>query len=280
MNTFAHLSIDVLTDLAHETSPVNAQAQAHLGDCQQCANTLAQLRHVIGVMRSDRTEEVPSHVIQRAERLLRQRRPIPTPERQPSLPQRILAVLRFDSFQQPAFGLRSGKPIARQLLFSAGDSDIDLRIAPSNGDWQITGQVLGPTAGGQATLIGSQIEGEFGPLVTLRVAVGSGTAFLVAQLTDVTVFHWYRRRSWWRAPFISTLIGSSLDTILFFTIAFSAQLTFFGPQETAAAAWASEVIPFLGFGKPVPLWISLAVADWCVKIGLAVFAGWFLSRAL
>jgi hypothetical protein len=158
MNTFAHLSIDVLTDLAHETSPVNAQAQAHLGDCQQCANTLAQLRHVIGVMRSDRTEEVPSHVIQRAERLLRQRRPIPTPERQPSLPQRILAVLRFDSFQQPAFGLRSGKPIARQLLFSAGDSDIDLRIAPSNGDWQITGQVLGPTAGGQATLIGSQIE--------------------------------------------------------------------------------------------------------------------------
>lgn len=158
MNTIAHLSLDVLTDLAQQTATDNAQAQAHLGDCQQCATTLAQLRHVIGVMLSDRTEEAPSHVVRRAERLLRQRRPIPTPSRQPSLPERILAVLRFDSFQQPAFGLRSGKPVARQLLFSAGNSDIDLRIAPTSGDWQITGQVLGPTAGGHATLIGSQFE--------------------------------------------------------------------------------------------------------------------------
>ncbi|MCB1333536.1 MAG: queuosine precursor transporter, partial [Roseivivax sp.] len=76
------------------------------------------------------------------------------------------------------------------------------------------------------SLIGSQImlqgDGYTYAAVPLRVAVGSGIAFLAAQMTDVTVFDRFRGGQWWRAPLISTLIGSALDTALFFTIAFSA----------------------------------------------------------
>ena len=69
------------------------------------------------------------------------------------------------------------------------------------------------------SFVGSQIEGPFGPLVSLRVAIGSGTAFLVGQLLDVAVFNRLRRGSWWRAPFAASVMGSVIDTAIFFTIA-------------------------------------------------------------
>ena len=73
------------------------------------------------------------------------------------------------------------------------------------------------------SLVGTQLTGEFGPLVTFRVAVGSGIAFLTAQLLDVSIFSMLRNNTWWKAPLVSTLVGSSVDTALFFSIAFSAQ---------------------------------------------------------
>ncbi len=118
------------------------------------------------------------------------------------------------------------------------------------------------------SLIGTQIMGEFGPLVTLRIAIGSGIAFLTAQLLDVSIFDRLRKGNWWTAPLASTLIGSTVDTALFFTIAFSATLTFVEPANDVS--WAGEVLPLLGFGPMVPLWVSLAVADWGVKLTLAV----------
>ena len=60
----------------------------------------------------------------------------------------------------------------------------------------------------------------FKDLISIRVAVGSGTAFLVAQLLDVQIFDKLRNRSWFVAPFFSSLIGSLVDTFLFFFIAF------------------------------------------------------------
>ncbi len=120
------------------------------------------------------------------------------------------------------------------------------------------------------SLIGTQIMGEFGPLVTFRIAVGSGIAFLTAQLLDVGIFSALRRGAWWRAPLVSTIVGSSVDTILFFSIAFSASLSFVDP--TTDVAWANEALPLLGFGPVVPLWVSLAVADWGVKLSLALIA--------
>jgi uncharacterized PurR-regulated membrane protein YhhQ (DUF165 family) len=107
---------------------------------------------------------------------------------------------------------------------------------------------------------------------TLRIATGSGLAFLTAQLLDVAVFDRLRRGTWWRAPLVSTVIGSALDTAIFFTVAFWAGLTLFGPAETEAAAWASDPVPLLGLGPVLPLWISLALADWCVTLGLAAAA--------
>ncbi|MFM2390730.1 MAG: hypothetical protein RLZZ437_2285 [Pseudomonadota bacterium] len=120
------------------------------------------------------------------------------------------------------------------------------------------------------SLIGTQITGEFGPFVTLRVALGSATAFLIAQLMDVTVFDWLRRRAWWQAPLFSTLIGASLDTAIFFTIAFSAALTFLEPGNDTS--WATGAVPLLGLGPEAPLWVSLALADWGVKLMLAIVA--------
>lgn len=121
-----------------------------------------------------------------------------------------------------------------------------------------------------SSLIGTQIMGEFGPLVTLRIAMGSGIAFLTAQLLDVAVFDRMREGAWWRAPLVSTLVGSSVDTALFFTIAFSASLSFLEPANDVS--WAGEALPFLGLGPVVPLWVSLAVADWGVKLALALIA--------
>ncbi len=120
------------------------------------------------------------------------------------------------------------------------------------------------------SLIGTQIIGPFGPLVTFRVAIGSGLAFLTAQLLDVAVFSALRRRPWWQAPLASTLIGSSLDTLLFFSIAFSARLSWIDPETDVA--WANEPLPLLGAGPVVPLWVSLALADWMVKLSLALIA--------
>jgi len=107
---------------------------------------------------------------------------------------------------------------------------------------------------------------------TLRIAVGSGTAFLVAQSLDILVFDRLRRAAWWKAPLVSTLVGSAVDTALFFSIAFAASLTLFGPAETAAAAWASDPVPLLGLGPVLPFWVSLGVADWLVKLVLAALA--------
>jgi uncharacterized integral membrane protein (TIGR00697 family) len=120
------------------------------------------------------------------------------------------------------------------------------------------------------SLIGTQIQGEFGPLVTLRIALGSGIAFLTAQLLDVSIFDKMRNGAWWRAPLASTLIGASVDTALFFSIAFSATLSFIEPANDVS--WAGEMLPLLGAGPVAPLWVSLAVADWMVKIALALLA--------
>ena len=127
--------------------------------------------------------------------------------------------------------------------------------------------LVGFATGIVCSFIGTQVQGEFGPLVTLRVALGSGTAFLAAQLLDITVFNRFRRGLWWKAPLISPVISSTLDTAIFFTIAFSAALTFLEPGVDLS--WATQPTPLLGLGPEAPFWVSLAVGDWLVKLLLA-----------
>ncbi|WP_420569159.1 queuosine precursor transporter [Thalassovita sp.] len=134
--------------------------------------------------------------------------------------------------------------------------------------------VAGFVVGVICSLIGTQImlqgDGYTYPAVTLRIAIGSGLAFLTAQLVDISVFNRLREGRWWRAPLASTLVGSSLDTAIFFTIAFSAGLT--GLEPGNDVSWANEALPLLGAGPVVPLWVSLGVADWLVKLSLALVA--------
>ncbi|MDO6584117.1 queuosine precursor transporter [Salipiger sp. 1_MG-2023] len=124
------------------------------------------------------------------------------------------------------------------------------------------------------SLIGTQImltgDGYTYPAVTLRIAIGSGLAFLTAQLMDVAIFDRLRDGAWWRAPLASTLVGSALDTALFFGIAFSGAFGFVEPGNDVS--WAQETLPLLGVGPIVPLWVSLGTADWLVKLALAVIA--------
>ncbi|MGR3756289.1 MAG: queuosine precursor transporter [Tranquillimonas sp.] len=129
---------------------------------------------------------------------------------------------------------------------------------------------VGFLVGVASSLVGTQIAGEFGPLVTWRIALGSGTAFLIAQLTDIAVFHRLKGGAWWRAPLVSSIVGSALDTAIFFSVAFSAALVFLEPGNDVS--WATEPLPLLGLGPVVPLWVSLATADWIVKLSLAAVA--------
>ena len=80
-------------------------------------------------------------------------------------------------------------------------------------------------------------------LISIRIAIGSGAAFLVAQLLDVQVFDKLRKKKWFIAPLVSSFVGSTVDTMLFFSISF--------------------------YGTEIP-WISLSIGDLSVKIFVAL----------
>ena len=118
------------------------------------------------------------------------------------------------------------------------------------------------------SLIGTQIAGEFGPLVTIRIALGSGTAYLVAQLLDLLIFEQLRSFTWWKAPLVSSVVGSTVDTFLFFSIAFSSMFVFLEPGNDVG--WANLGVNLLGYGPICPYWVSLATADLLVKFSIAL----------
>ncbi len=100
-------------------------------------------------------------------------------------------------------------------------------------------------------------------LATPRIAIASGTAFLLAQLLDVSIFDKLRHGTWWHAPLVSSLLGSTLDTIIFFTLAFAPGFAFLGANDEFAIAAA----PLLGiFSSEFPRWVSWAIGDYGVKI--------------
>ena len=84
---------------------------------------------------------------------------------------------------------------------------------------------------------------DFADLISIRIAIGSGTAFLVAQLLDVQIFDKLRKKKWFIAPLTSSIIGSTVDTFLFFSISF--------------------------YATGIP-WITLGLGDLSVKIIVAL----------
>ena len=83
----------------------------------------------------------------------------------------------------------------------------------------------------------------FADLISVRIAIGSGTAFLVAQLLDVKIFDQLREKKWFVAPLTSSFVGSTVDTFLFFSISF--------------------------YGTGIP-WLTLSLGDLAVKIFVAL----------
>ena len=84
---------------------------------------------------------------------------------------------------------------------------------------------------------------DFADLISIRIAIGSGAAFLTAQLIDVQIFDNLRKKKWFIAPLTSSMIGSTVDTFLFFSISF--------------------------YGTSIP-WFTLALGDLGVKIFVAM----------
>jgi queuosine precursor transporter len=135
----------------------------------------------------------------------------------------------------------------------------------------LTNRTLGPTRARQVVVSGFTVAVVLSVwLATPRIAMASGLAFLLAQLPDVSIFDRLRRGAWWQAPLISSVIGSVIDTVLFFGIAFAPAFAgidaLFGTQDGSLGFPA----PFLGVGGEVELWVSLAAGDFCVKMLVAL----------
>lgn len=108
----------------------------------------------------------------------------------------------------------------------------------------LTNRALGPQRARRVVYVGFAIAVVLSVyLATPRIAVASGTAFLLAQVTDIFIFNRLRRLAWWRAPLISSTVASALDTALFFSLAFAAT------------------------GLP---WVTWALGDYAVKVGVAL----------
>jgi hypothetical protein len=145
MNLFRyHYSLERLADYTEDRLPVEAQARVaiHLAFCRHCSSQVTGLKRLIGSMRRDAAQDAPRPVVQRAIQLF-------PPENAGRLPasglrNRVLAVVQFDNQNMaPAFGVRSGRAEARQILYRAGSHEIDLRIEPGGQAWVVTGQVFG-----------------------------------------------------------------------------------------------------------------------------------------
>lgn len=154
---FNHLPFAELADLAEGrlSSDESAASLEHVAACSRCSAKLVRLEQVVGLMRTDTAEDAPPALVSRAINLFRSRAAAVSSE--PSLVRRIMAALSFDSLQMsPAYGVRSGQEGARQLLYNAGENDLDLRVTPSGETWIVSGQVLGAQcAGGQIELQGA-----------------------------------------------------------------------------------------------------------------------------
>jgi uncharacterized PurR-regulated membrane protein YhhQ (DUF165 family) len=107
-------------------------------------------------------------------------------------------------------------------------------------------------------------------LSTPRIAIASATAFLIGQLLDIAVFSRLRNRFWLVPPLGASLLGSLLDTALFFSIAFAPAFSFIDQFFGASDSSLGMAAPWLGLGAPVPLWLSLASGDFSVKFFAAL----------
>lgn len=134
----------------------------------------------------------------------------------------------------------------------------------------LTNRTLGPSRARLVVVCGFAVAVVLSVwLATPRIAIASGTAFLVAQFLDISIFDRLRRSAWWHAPLFSSLVSSGLDTAIFFSLAFAPAFAGIDAMAGMADGSLGFGAPLLGVGAEVPLWVSLAVGDFLVKLMLA-----------
>jgi hypothetical protein len=133
-----------------------------------------------------------------------------------------------------------------------------------------TNRLLGPRIARRVVYLGFALAVVLSVwFATPRIAVASGSAFLVAQLLDIFVFNRLRDYAWWTAPSFSSLIASAADTLVFFSLAFAPLFVVLGPNDL----FAVEAAPLVGlFSLDTPRWVSWAIGDFSVKLLIAAFA--------
>jgi len=147
MTNSSHISLETFTDIVEgrATSETLELAVAHISSCSDCVDTLRHLQQVILTMKSDTSKDAPRDVLYSAINIF-------SPARRAAL-RHIIAILTFDSrLAGPAYGIRSVRSTSRQLLYSAQETDLDLRVTVQNDECIVTGQVI------RADCVSGQVE--------------------------------------------------------------------------------------------------------------------------
>lgn len=160
--------------------------------------------------------------------------------------------------QFPLSGTLAGISLGDLLTYGAFTYPVAFLIT------DLTNRQFGPSAARKVVLVGFVVGVILSVLLASpRIAIASGTAFLVGQLLDIAVFNRLRAATWWKGPLLGSLLGSVLDTAIFFSLAFAPLFGFIGPNDDFAIAWA----PLFGiFAAEAPRWMSWALGDLTVKI--------------
>ena len=143
----SHISLETFVDIVEgrATSAALESAVAHISSCSDCVDTLRQLQQVILTMKSDTAQDAPRDLLYSAINIF-------SPARRSPL-RHIIAILTFDSrVAGPAYGIRSVRSTSRQLLYSAQETDLDLRVTVQNDECIVAGQVI------RADCVSGQVE--------------------------------------------------------------------------------------------------------------------------
>jgi queuosine precursor transporter len=134
----------------------------------------------------------------------------------------------------------------------------------------LTNRSFGPSIARRLVLVGFAIAVVLSIyFASPRLAIASGTAFLVGQLLDVTVFNRLRNGVWWAAPWVASVLGSIVDTAIFFSLAFAPTFAFLGANDP----FSLEMAPLFGvMASEAPRFASWALGDLSVKLIIAVLA--------
>ncbi len=186
MNIKEHTPLKTLADIAENrlTSKALEAAMSHVVTCSACDDKLRRLQHLIGMMKSDTAPDAPRDVLLSAINLF--------PARTQSPLRRIVATLIFDSRNAgPAFGMRSLHKASRQLVYSAQQTDLDLRITIQNEECIVAGQLLRDACiGGFVEISGTNgsAESSLNELCEFTLpALPVGTYSLKVRMPDVEI---------------------------------------------------------------------------------------------